>query len=82
MTCSYLISHKTALVIIQSTGEVLAHQMVDIIHTCEKQHDAAEDHCWRILRVAECFKGTCQRLGIAPDMELIMAEFIMEAEAR
>ncbi|XP_026320515.1 general odorant-binding protein 1-like [Hyposmocoma kahamanoa] len=63
-------------------GEILEHQMVDIIHTCEKQHDASEDHCWRILRVAECFKSTCQQNGIAPDMEMLMAEFIMEAEAR
>nr|AFH02841.1 general odorant binding protein 1 [Grapholita molesta] len=62
-------------------GEVLAKQMVTLIHTCEQQFDDMEDHCWRILRIAGCFKTGCQERGIAPSMELIMAEFIMEADA-
>uniref|UniRef100_A0A0K8TUG6 General Odorant Binding Protein n=1 Tax=Epiphyas postvittana TaxID=65032 RepID=A0A0K8TUG6_EPIPO len=62
-------------------GEVLSKQMVALIHACEQQHDAEPDHCWRILRVAECFKEGCQQRGIAPTMEMLMAEFIMESEA-
>ncbi|CAG9127654.1 unnamed protein product [Plutella xylostella] len=61
-------------------GEVLSHQMVGIIHTCEQQHDAETDDCWRILRVAECFKRESQAQGLAPSMEMLMAEFIMEAD--
>ncbi|XP_013195991.2 general odorant-binding protein 1 [Amyelois transitella] len=61
-------------------GEVLASQMVQMIHTCEKQFDSEPDNCWRILRVAECFKKSCQDKGIAPTMEMLLAEFIMEAE--
>lgn len=61
-------------------GEVLASQMVGLIHGCEQQFEADEDHCWRILHVAECFKMHCKEKGIAPTMELMMAEFIMEAE--
>nr|AMP46760.1 general odorant-binding protein 1 [Leguminivora glycinivorella] len=61
-------------------GEVLARQMVKLIHSCEQQFDHEEDHCWRILKVAECFKIGCQAQGIAPSMEMIMAEFIMESE--
>lgn len=64
-----------------SAGEVLSRQMVSLIHACEARHDAEPDHCWRILRVAECFKASCQQQGIAPTMEMLMAEFIMEAEA-
>lgn len=63
-------------------GEALSQQMVDMIHACEAQHDAEPDHCWRILRVAECFKASCQQRGIAPTMEQIMAELIMEAADR
>lgn len=63
-------------------GEVLARQMVSLIHGCEKQFDHEEDHCWRILHVAECFKHACVASGVAPTMEIMMTEFIMEAEAR
>ncbi|KAJ8717545.1 hypothetical protein PYW07_005475 [Mythimna separata] len=63
-------------------GEVLARQMVSLIHGCEKQFDHEEDHCWRILHVAECFKQACVQHGVAPTMEMMMTEFIMEAEAR
>ena len=61
-------------------GAVLSKTMVELIHNCELQHDAEEDHCWRILRVAECFKISCTKAGIAPSMEVMMAEFIMETE--
>nr|AXF48746.1 odorant-binding protein GOBP1 [Lobesia botrana] len=62
-------------------GEILSQKMVQLIHTCEKQFDDMDDHCWRILRIAECFKTGCKAAGIAPSMEMIMAEFIMESEA-
>ncbi|NP_001037496.1 general odorant-binding protein 1 precursor [Bombyx mori] len=62
-------------------GEILSQKMIDMIHTCEKTFDSEPDHCWRILRVAECFKDACNKSGLAPSMELILAEFIMESEA-
>ncbi|XP_063366572.1 general odorant-binding protein 1-like [Cydia amplana] len=62
-------------------GEVLSKQMVALIHSCEQKFDDMEDHCWRILRIAECFKSSCQERGIAPSMEMMMAEFIMESES-
>ncbi|XP_047996714.1 general odorant-binding protein 1-like isoform X2 [Leguminivora glycinivorella] len=61
-------------------GEVLSQKMVTLIHSCEQKFDDMDDHCWRILRIAECFKSSCQELGIAPTMEMMMAEFIMESE--
>ncbi|KAL4704879.1 hypothetical protein ACJJTC_019457 [Scirpophaga incertulas] len=64
-----------------SFRDVLAKKLVDVIHTCEKQFDHENDDCWRILHIAECFKVTCQRDDLAPTMEMLLAEFIMEAEA-
>ncbi|XP_061721229.1 general odorant-binding protein 1-like [Cydia pomonella] len=61
-------------------GEVLSKTMVTLIHSCEQKFDDMEDHCWRILRIAECFKSGCQERGLAPSMEMMMAEFIMESE--
>ncbi|CAG4989269.1 unnamed protein product [Colias eurytheme] len=82
LTDSHRMHHENTDQFIKSfpNGEVLSKQMVEIIHTCEKKFDEEEDHCWRILRVAECFKHTCIERNIAPTMELLMAEFIMEAE--
>lgn len=54
--------------------------MVALIHSCEQRFEADEDHCWRILHIAECFKQSCQEKGIAPTMEMMMTEFIMETE--
>ncbi|XP_045778105.1 general odorant-binding protein 1-like [Maniola jurtina] len=84
LTDSHRMHHENTDNFIKSfpNGEVLSQQMVQLIHECEQQHDAEEDHCWRILRVAECFKHACQRRGIAPTMEMLMAEFIMESETR
>nr|WHU27522.1 odorant binding protein 1 [Heliconius charithonia] len=82
LTDSHRMHHENTDTFIKSfpNGEVLSKRMVNIIHTCEQQFDALEDHCWRILRIAECFKVTCKKEGIAPTMELLMAEFIMEAD--
>ncbi|XP_047536025.1 general odorant-binding protein 1-like [Vanessa atalanta] len=84
LTDSHRMHHENTDKFIQSfpNGEVLSKLMVELIHKCEQHHDAESDHCWRILRVAECFKISCQAQGIAPTMELLMAEFIMETEAR
>lgn len=49
------------------------------MHGCEQQFDGEADHCWRLLRVAECFRAGCRARGLAPTVELMMAEFIMEA---
>ncbi|XP_041984827.1 general odorant-binding protein 1-like [Aricia agestis] len=82
LTDSHRMHHENTDKFIKSfpNGEVLAKQMVGIIHECEQKFDHETDHCWRILRVAECFKVTCMTTGIAPTMEMLMAEFIMEAE--
>ncbi|XP_068620053.1 general odorant-binding protein 1-like [Battus philenor] len=84
LTDSHRMHHENTDRFIKSfpNGELLSQQMVDIIHECELQHDAEPDHCLRVLRIAECFKGACQHRGIAPTMEQLMAEFIMEAAAR
>nr|ACN29680.1 general odorant-binding protein 1 [Ectropis obliqua] len=84
LTDSSRMHHENTHRFIESfpNGSVLAKQMVSLIHGCEQQHEAEPDHCWRILRVAECFKRRCQEAGIAPSMEIIMAEFIMETEAK
>ncbi|CAH4032465.1 general odorant-binding protein 1-like [Pieris brassicae] len=82
LTDSHRMHHENTNKFIQSfpNGEMLSKQMVQIIHTCEQKFDSVEDHCWRILRIAECFKLACVAADIAPSMELLMAEFIMEAE--
>ncbi|XP_045452514.1 general odorant-binding protein 1-like [Melitaea cinxia] len=84
LTDSHRMHHENTDKFIKSfpNGEALSQLMVEVIHSCEQRHDAEADHCWRILRVAECFKTSCQARGIAPTMELLMAEFIMETEAR
>ncbi|CAF4876333.1 unnamed protein product [Pieris macdunnoughi] len=82
MTDSHRMHHENTDKFIKSfpNGEMLSKQMVQIIHTCEQQFDSVEDHCWRILRISECFKLACIAADIAPSMELLIAEFIMEAE--
>nr|WES14255.1 general binding protein 1 [Hyphantria cunea] len=84
LTDSSRIHHDNTEKFIKSfpNGEVLARQMVALIHLCEQQFDHEADHCWRILHTAECFKASCVEKDIAPTMELMLAEFIMEAEAR
>ncbi|CAK1584143.1 unnamed protein product [Parnassius mnemosyne] len=84
LTDSHRIHHENTDEFIKSfpNGEQLSKQMIEIIHSCEKVHDAEPDHCWRILRVAECFKASCQERNIAPTMEMLMAELIMESIAR
>ncbi|CAH2041916.1 unnamed protein product, partial [Iphiclides podalirius] len=81
LTDSHRMHHENTDRFIKSfpNGELLSKQMVEMIHECEKQHDTEADNCWRILRVAECFKLSCQRRNIAPTMEQLMAEIIMEA---
>ncbi|CAH0589947.1 unnamed protein product [Chrysodeixis includens] len=84
LTDSSRMHHENTEQFIQSfpNGQVIARKMVELIHGCEKQHDLKEDHCWRILHVAECFKQACVDGGLAPTMEMMITEFIMEAEAR
>nr|QLI62030.1 general odorant-binding protein 1 [Streltzoviella insularis] len=84
LTDSHRMHHDNTDKFIKSfpNGELLSQKMVTLIHECEKQFESEEDHCWRILRIAECFKTGCKQQGIAPTMEMIMAEFIMESESR
>nr|AHY86493.1 general odorant binding protein 1 [Conopomorpha sinensis] len=83
LTDSHSMHHENTDKFIKTfpNGDVLSKQMVTIIHACEQKYEEETDHCWRILRVAECFKKTCTDQGIAPTMEMLMAEFIMESEA-
>ncbi|RVE52924.1 hypothetical protein evm_002401 [Chilo suppressalis] len=69
---------KLYLIII---GEKLSKVLVQVIHECEKKFDHEEDHCWRILHIGECFRDMCRSQNIAPDMEMLLAEFIMQAES-
>nr|ACJ07126.1 general odorant binding protein 1 [Chilo suppressalis]ACJ07127.1 general odorant binding protein 1 [Chilo suppressalis]ACJ07128.1 general odorant binding protein 1 [Chilo suppressalis]ACJ07129.1 general odorant binding protein 1 [Chilo suppressalis] len=62
-------------------GEKLSKVLVQVIHECEKKFDHEEDHCWRILHIGECFRDMCRSQNIAPAMEMLLAEFIMQAES-
>nr|UVX20220.1 odorant binding protein [Endoclita signifer] len=53
-------------------GEKLARRIIEIIHECEKEFDAMEDHCDRIMHVAKCFKSNAIKEGIAPTMEMLV----------
>ncbi|CAH2089072.1 unnamed protein product [Euphydryas editha] len=57
-------------------GDVLSEKMVQLIHSCEKVHDDIEDDCSRVVKVAACFKESCKKEGIAP--EVAMIEAVME----
>lgn len=62
-------------------GEQLAKELVVLIHNCEKQFEGVEEHCMRTLRVGECIRDACLSRDLAPTMELLLAEFIMQTEA-
>lgn len=47
--------------------------MVQLIHDCEKIHDDIEDDCSRVVKVAACFKESCKKEGIAPEVAMIEA---------
>nr|APG32536.1 odorant binding preotein [Conogethes punctiferalis] len=61
-------------------GEVLASKLVSLIHECEKQFEEVEDHCMRTLRIGECIRDSCLQRSLAPSMEMLLAEFIMQSE--
>ncbi|XP_050352728.1 general odorant-binding protein 2-like [Nymphalis io] len=57
-------------------GDLLSEKMVQLIHNCEKQYDDIKDDCDRVVKVAACFKKSCKKEGIAP--EVAMIEAVME----
>ncbi|XP_026490959.1 general odorant-binding protein 2-like [Vanessa tameamea] len=57
-------------------GDLLSAKMVEMIHNCEKQYDDITDDCNRVVKVAACFKESCKKAGIAP--EVAMIEAVME----
>uniref|UniRef100_A0A2A4K016 Pheromone binding protein 2 n=1 Tax=Heliothis virescens TaxID=7102 RepID=A0A2A4K016_HELVI len=59
--------------------DALAKQLVGLIHACETQHQAIEDHCSRTLEVAKCFRTKIHELKWAPSMEVIMEEIMTAA---
>nr|BBB15960.1 general odorant binding protein 1 [Ostrinia latipennis] len=61
-------------------GEVLAEQLIGFLHECERQHHAEADACFRVLHMAACFRNACRGARLAPTMEMLLAEFIMQAE--
>lgn len=54
-------------------GELLSDKMVDMIHECERQHDAMEDDCDRIMNISLCFRRAALRDGIAPSLAMVEA---------
>nr|UVB79188.1 general odorant-binding protein 1 [Heortia vitessoides] len=63
-----------------SNGEQLADLLITIVHDCEKQFEHEQDNCWRVLHIAQCFREQCNARNLAPTMEMLLAEFIMQAE--
>nr|QHI42032.1 odorant-binding protein 3 [Glyphodes caesalis] len=62
-------------------GEVLAGLLMEIIRECDKKFVHEEDNCMRTLHIAECIRNTCLQRSLAPTMEMLLAEFIMQTEA-
>nr|AWV50437.1 pheromone binding protein 2 [Conopomorpha sinensis] len=56
----------------------VATKVVQIIHACEKPHDAIEDECTRVLEIAKCFRTEVHTLKWAPDMTVIIEEVLTE----
>ncbi|XP_013136922.1 PREDICTED: general odorant-binding protein 2-like [Papilio polytes] len=54
-------------------GELLSDKMIDMIHECERQHDAMEDDCDRIMNISLCFRRAALRDGIAPSLAMVEA---------
>lgn len=51
-----------------------------MLHECEKKHHDEEDNCFRVLHMAACFREACRGASLAPTMEMLLAEFIMQGE--
>nr|AAB36114.1 pheromone binding protein, PBP [Lymantria dispar, Peptide, 145 aa] [Lymantria dispar] len=62
--------------------EAMAQQIIDIVHGCTTTYPAAEtnDPCQRAVNVAMCFKADVHKLNWAPDVELLVADFLAESQ--
>nr|ALM04194.1 GOBP1 [Maruca vitrata] len=62
-------------------GEALASVLVGLIQECEREHEHEADACARALQIGRCVRDACLARRLAPAMELLLAEFIMQSEA-
>nr|QIJ45727.1 general odorant binding protein [Glyphodes pyloalis] len=62
-------------------GEKLAELLMNIVRECDHRFAHKEDECMRTLHVGECIRDTCLQRSLAPSMEMLLAEFIMQSEA-
>uniref|UniRef100_A0A2U9PEX2 Pheromone binding protein 3 n=1 Tax=Carposina sasakii TaxID=252295 RepID=A0A2U9PEX2_CARSA len=72
--------HEKAHAFAKSHGadDVLAKQIVTMIHECEKVHEGMSDDCSRVLEIAKCFRGKIHELKWAPNMETLIEEIMTE----
>nr|URZ86308.1 pheromone binding protein 3 [Grapholita funebrana] len=56
----------------------VASKLVEILHACEKTHDAIEDECMRALEIAKCFRTDIHQLNWTPKMDVIVTEVLTE----
>ncbi|XP_063366575.1 general odorant-binding protein 1-like [Cydia amplana] len=56
----------------------VASKLVEILHACEKTHEALEDECMRALEIAKCFRTDIHQLNWAPKMDVIITEVLTE----
>nr|BBB15962.1 pheromone binding protein-A [Ostrinia furnacalis] len=60
------------------SDDAMAHQLVDIVHACEKSVPPNEDNCLMALGISMCFKTEIHKLNWAPDHELLLEEMMAE----
>nr|AFD34183.1 pheromone binding protein 2 [Argyresthia conjugella] len=56
----------------------MSSQLVQIVHGCEKQFEAVDDDCLRVLEIAKCFRTNIHQLDWAPTMDVIIEEVLTE----
>ncbi|KOB67877.1 Pheromone-binding protein 1 [Operophtera brumata] len=78
MDADMMMHHGNAHEFAQKHGadDETAKKLVSVCHDCEKQHEAVEDHCARILEVAKCFRTKIHELKWAPSMAVVMEEMM------
>lgn len=58
--------------------EVLAKQLVTMIHACEEANAGVDDDCQRMLEITKCFRTKIHELKWAPSVEVILEEVMTE----
>ncbi|XP_034835171.1 general odorant-binding protein 1-like [Maniola hyperantus] len=72
--------HKNAHEFAKTHGadDEVAHQLVTMLHECEKTHIAVSDSCMKTLEISKCFRTKIHGLKWAPSMEEILEELMTE----